>query len=101
MPVRLPETARAVIDSGALGHLVTVNRDGSPQVAIVWVGIDGDDLVTAHLSGAQQKLRNVTRDSRVVVSFEAPTTNALAVELGKRKSGAHCRLCSSRLESGE
>jgi PPOX class probable F420-dependent enzyme len=68
-----------VIDSGALGHLVTVNRDGSPQVAIVWVGIDGDELVTAHLSGAQQKLRNVTRDSRVVVSFEAPTTNAVGM----------------------
>jgi PPOX class probable F420-dependent enzyme len=58
---------------------VTVNRDGSPQVAIVWVGIDGDELVTAHLSGAQQKLRNVTRDSRVVVSFEAPTTNAVGM----------------------
>ena len=53
MPVRLPESARAVIDSGALGHLVTVNPDWSPQVAIVWVGIDGDELVTAHLSGAQ------------------------------------------------
>ena len=79
MPVQLPETARAVIDSGALGHLVTVNPDWSPQVAIVWVGIDGDELVTAHLSGAQQKLRNVTRDSRVVVSFEAPTTNAVGM----------------------
>jgi PPOX class probable F420-dependent enzyme len=79
MSVRLPESARALIDGGALGHLVTVNRDGSPQVAIVWVGIDGDELVTAHLSGAQQKLRNASRDSRVVVSFEAPNTNAVGM----------------------
>jgi PPOX class probable F420-dependent enzyme len=77
MSVRLPESARAVIERGALGHLVTLNRDGSPQVAIVWVGIDGDELVTAHLSGTRQKLRNVSRDSRVVISFEAPTANAV------------------------
>jgi len=37
--VLLPESARAVIDSGALGHLVTGIRDESPQVAIVWVGM--------------------------------------------------------------
>jgi hypothetical protein len=70
---------RALIDTGALGHLVTVNRDRSPQVAIVWVGIDGEEFVTAHFSGVQRKLRNVRRDSRVVVSFEAPTTNAVGM----------------------
>ena|SRR5438552_17371046 len=79
MSVELPESARALIDSGALGHLVTLNRDGSPQVAIVWVGMDGDELVTAHLSGAQQKLRNVSRDPRVVISFEAPTANGIGM----------------------
>jgi hypothetical protein len=50
-----------------------------PQVAIVWVGIDGDDLVTAHLSGAQQKLRNVSRDPKVVISFEVPTANGVGM----------------------
>ena len=79
MSVRLPGSARAVIERGAPGHLVTLNRDGSPQVAIVWVGIDGNELVTAHLSGAQQKLRNVSRDSRVVISFEAQTANAVGM----------------------
>jgi hypothetical protein len=59
-----------VIERGAPGHLVTLNRDGSPQVAIVWVGIDGDELVAAYLSGKQQKLRNVSRDPRVVISIE-------------------------------
>jgi PPOX class probable F420-dependent enzyme len=79
MSVRLPDSARALIESGALGHLVTVNRDGSPQVAIVWVGMEGDELVTAHLSRGQQKLRNARRDPRVVVSFEAPTANAVGM----------------------
>ncbi len=49
---------------------MTVGADGSPQVTCVWVAIDGDDLVTAHLNPALRKLENVRRDSRVVVSFE-------------------------------
>ena len=66
----LPETAADVIRSGALGHLVTVGQDGSPQVTCVWVGVDGDDLLTAHLNVGQRKLENVRRDPRVVLSFE-------------------------------
>ena len=65
----LPKSARELIESGALGHLVTIGRDGSPQVTCVWVGIDGEQLVSGHLL-EQQKLRNVRRDPRVVVSFE-------------------------------
>lgn len=67
----LPDGAKELIRSGALGHLVTVNRDGSPQVSVVWVGVEGDDLVTGHFF-RQQKHRNVERDPRVVVTFEGP-----------------------------
>ena len=79
MSIRLSDSARALIEGGALGHLVTVNQDGSPQVAIVWVGMEGDELITAHLSAAQQKLKNVSRDPRVVLSFEAATANAVGM----------------------
>jgi PPOX class probable F420-dependent enzyme len=66
----LPESARALIESDALGHLVTLNPDGTPQVSCIWVGLDGDELVSGHLSGGYQKLRNVGRDPRVVLSLE-------------------------------
>jgi len=66
----VPESARALIESGRLAHLVTLNQDGSPQVSCVWVGLDGGEIVSAHLSGAQQKLRNVRRDPRVSLSIE-------------------------------
>lgn len=74
----LPDSARAVLESDALAHLVTVNRDGSPQVSVVWVGLDGDDVVSGHLR-EQQKLRNVRRDPRVAVTLETQVTNAIGL----------------------
>ena len=65
----LPESARELIESGALAHLVTLNVDGSPQVSCVWMGVEDDELVAGHLR-RQQKIRNIERDPRVVVSFE-------------------------------
>lgn len=78
MAVLLPASARALVESGALAHLVTLNGDGSPQVSCVWVGLEGDDLVTAHLR-PQQKLRNVRRDPRVALSLEGSEANAIGL----------------------
>jgi PPOX class probable F420-dependent enzyme len=66
----LPESAKAIIRSGALGHLVTRGRNGAPQVTCVWVAVDGDDLLTAHLNPHQRKLENVREEPRVAISFE-------------------------------
>lgn len=63
---------RQLVESGPLAHLSTVNADGSPQVSVIWLGLDGDDLVTAHMRRQQVKLRNIERDPRVVLSFDAP-----------------------------
>ena len=69
----LPDSVRAAVTGGRLAHLVTLNADGSPQVTCVWVGIDGDELVTAHL-GAYQKVKNVARDPRVALTLETGYT---------------------------
>src|SRR5687767_13231086 len=74
--MNLSERARRLVESDALAHLVTLNRDGSPQISIVWVGMDGDEIVTAHLNPDQQKLRNLRRDPRVSLSIETDQTNA-------------------------
>jgi PPOX class probable F420-dependent enzyme len=66
----LPDSAKELIRSGALGHLVTINRDASPQVTCVWVAVEDDELLTAHLDPRQRKLENVRRDPRVALSFE-------------------------------
>ena len=67
----LPPELRDLIESGPLAHLSTINADGSPQVSVIWVGLDGDDLVSGHMS-RYAKLRNIERDPRVVLSFDAP-----------------------------
>jgi len=74
----LTPAVRDALTGGHLAHLVTLNPDGSPQVSIVWLGLDGDDLVTAHLS-LYQKLRNVERDPRVVLSMETGGSNEIGM----------------------
>jgi PPOX class probable F420-dependent enzyme len=66
----MPASARAVVESGRLAHLVTVNADGSPHVTIVWVGLDHDEIVVGKLM-VDQKVRNIRRDPRVSLSIEA------------------------------
>jgi PPOX class probable F420-dependent enzyme len=53
-----------------LAHFVTINQDGSPHVTIVWVGLDGDQIVIGKLA-EDQKVRNIRRDPRVSLSIEA------------------------------
>jgi PPOX class probable F420-dependent enzyme len=74
----LPDSARAVLESSALAHLVTLNPDGSPQVTVVWVGLDGDEIVAAHLP-EHRKVRNMRNDSRVALSIETDTRNAMGL----------------------
>jgi len=73
--VTLPGTLRDLVASGPLAHLSTINPDGSPQVSVIWLGLDGDDLVSGHMQH-YAKLRNIERDPRVALSFEAPRDRA-------------------------
>src|SRR5260221_4250207 len=65
----IPDSARAVPESPALAHLVTLNPDGSPQVTVVRVGLDGDEIVAAHLP-EHRKVRNIRNDRRVALPVE-------------------------------
>jgi PPOX class probable F420-dependent enzyme len=75
----IPDEARAVLESDALAHLVTVNDDGSPQVSCVWVGLEGDEIAFASL-GPRRKLDNIRRDPRVTLSLEGSTVSALGLK---------------------
>jgi PPOX class probable F420-dependent enzyme len=76
--MKLPEAARTIIESGAHAHLVTLNPDGSPQVTLVWAGMDRDDILTAHLY-ASRKVQNILNDGRVAIIFECDTKSAMGL----------------------
>ena len=63
------DSVRELIESGPLAHLVTVNHDGSPQVTIVWVGIEEDEVVSGHLY-RHRKVQNIERDPRVCIEID-------------------------------
>ncbi|MFZ0088446.1 MAG: PPOX class F420-dependent oxidoreductase [Solirubrobacteraceae bacterium] len=67
----LSDALRRLIESGPMAHLSTINPDGSPQVTVIWIGLDGDEVVSGHMSH-HKKLRNIERDPRVVLSFDGP-----------------------------
>jgi PPOX class probable F420-dependent enzyme len=72
--VTLSPAARTLLESDALAHLVTLGSNGSPQVTCIWVGLDGDEIVSGHL-GPQRKLQNVRSNPRVVMSLESSDVN--------------------------
>lgn len=72
----IPESVRAVIESGRLAHLVTIGKNGAPQLTAVWVGIEEGEIVSAHLFESQ-KVKNIRRDGRVVFSIELDELNAI------------------------
>src|SRR5438445_11481244 len=78
MAALVPERVRALIDAGPLAHLVTLNADGSPRVTVVWIGLEGDEIVSGHLY-EHRKVRNIRRDPTVALSFEAPGTNDIGM----------------------
>src|SRR5271166_180050 len=74
----LPDSARAVLQSPALAHLVTLNPDGSPQVIVVCDQKTAYEIVAAHLP-EHRKVRNIRNDSRVALSVETQARNAMGL----------------------
>jgi predicted pyridoxine 5'-phosphate oxidase superfamily flavin-nucleotide-binding protein len=66
MSMSIPSTVRELIKRGPIAHLVTLDEDGSPQISVAWVGIEGDEVVIGTLSD-QAKLRNIRRDARTAL----------------------------------
>lgn len=66
--------ADALLGSDAVAHVWTTNPDGTPQVSVVWVILQGDDIVFG-TDTASQKAKNLRRDNRIVLSIEDTERN--------------------------
>jgi PPOX class probable F420-dependent enzyme len=76
--VALVPAVRDALTAGRLGHLTTLDPDGAPQVSVVWIGVEGDDIVIGHL-GDGQKVRNIERDPRVALTVEVDGANQMGL----------------------
>jgi PPOX class probable F420-dependent enzyme len=74
----IPQSVRDLIATAPLIHMTTLNRDGSPQVSVVWMAIENDEFVSGHMR-LHQKVKNVRRDPRVVFSCLGHGKNPLGL----------------------
>ncbi|MCZ6491829.1 MAG: PPOX class F420-dependent oxidoreductase [Acidobacteria bacterium] len=71
MPIELPDTIKQLLTLRAYGHVVTRNQDGSPQMSMVWMDVDGNEVLFNTAEG-RVKPRNLRRDPRILISVQNP-----------------------------
>ena len=69
MPTPLPHSVKKILEDKAYGHVITYDAAGKPQVTMVWVDVDGDEVVFNTAEG-RLKPKNLRRDPRVIVSVQ-------------------------------
>jgi len=62
----LPEGARALLDDRAFATVATLEPDGRPQMSVVWVERDGDDVLFSTTKD-RRKHANLSRDPRATL----------------------------------
>ena len=71
----LSAPAHALLGSDAVAHVWTSNPDGTPQVSVVWVLVQGDEIWFG-CDRSSRKARNLRRDASIVLSIEDDVRNA-------------------------
>ena len=69
MTVKIPQSLRKMLEDKAYGHVVTFNAKGNPELTMVWMDIEGDELLF-NTSEGRRKPGNIRRDPRVIVSVQ-------------------------------
>jgi PPOX class probable F420-dependent enzyme len=62
----LSDEAKALFDAPEFATIATIEPDGRPQLSVVWIERDGDDLLVSTVKGRRKHL-NIERDPRVTV----------------------------------
>ena len=65
--MKLPEEAINMLKAKNFASLATVNKDGSPQVSVVWIDYE-NELIMINTAKGRVKTNNMERDPRVSVS---------------------------------
>jgi PPOX class probable F420-dependent enzyme len=69
MAIALPQPVKRILEDKAYGHVVTFNANGTPQVTMVWMDVEGDEVLFNTAEG-RLKPQNLRRNPRVIVSVQ-------------------------------
>jgi|SRR5262250_1800266 len=69
MPIPLPQSVKKLLQDKAYGHVVTFNALGKPQLTMVWMDVDGDEVLF-NTSEGRRKSQNLRRDPGIIVSVQ-------------------------------
>src|SRR5262244_3459662 len=69
MPVKIPQSLSTMLEDKAYGHVVTFNAQGKTEITMVWMDVEGDEVLFNTAEG-RRKPDNIRRDPRVIVSVE-------------------------------
>jgi len=74
-----------MLENKAYGHVVTFNAHGNPELTMVWMDVEGDELLFNTAEG-RRKADNIRRNPRVIVSVQDRNNpQAYAVFHGKAR----------------
>jgi PPOX class probable F420-dependent enzyme len=69
MAIPLPQSVKKLLQDKAYGHVVTYNDKGHAQLTMVWMDVDGDEVLFNTAEG-RRKTQNLRRDPRIIVSVQ-------------------------------
>ena len=69
MAIALPQSVKKIMQDKAYGHIVTLGAGGTPQVTMVWMDVDGDEVLFNTAEG-RLKPKNLRRDPRVIIAVQ-------------------------------
>lgn len=70
----LPTPAQTLLGTDAVAHVWTKNSDGTPQVSVLWV-IAQDDEILFCCDATSEKAKNLKRDPHILMSIEDTERN--------------------------
>ena len=81
MSAALPDDLKKYLDNTPVfASIATIQPDGSPQLSVVWIKRDGDDVLISTIIG-RRKETNLRRDPRVTVMINPPDAPYSYVEI--------------------
>jgi PPOX class probable F420-dependent enzyme len=85
MSIPIPQPVKTLLQDKAYGHVVTVNATGRPRVTMVWMDVEGDEVLF-NTAEDRKKAQDLRRDPRVSVSVQDPNNpQSYAVFHGKAR----------------